>query len=273
MHSFKSLGRVGERVPCFAHRGKPVGRLPSHGAIDHAGELRWERGSQVAERSAREGSQEVFPFRHIRKRRIAASEVVKHGAPGKDVVGWTRRMSFILLARVERRRPGAQRFDAAFPVLVGDAEIDQSILPVGRFERVGRFEIPKNQTDLVQMRKRLAGCEPDRDNVPRIDSVLERVLFRQDLVERRAFDVFDCDVAVAVQLEAIIEAREKRVARVARENVLLVGCPIVRVATPLIEPDIVPSLLEETDAGRLAETSIARKTPPRGLCLRASQTR
>ena len=101
------------------------------------------------------------------------------------------------------------------------------------------------------MRKRRAGCEPERDEVPRIDSVLERVLFRQNLVERRALDVLDCDVAIAVQLETIIEAREKRVARVARENVLLVGCPIVCVAPPLIKPDIVPRLLEETDAGGL----------------------
>src|SRR3954464_4323562 len=98
MRSLKSLGRPGERVPCFTHRGKAVGRFPSHGAIDHAGELRWERRSEVAEGPAGEGSQEVVTFRHIRKRRIAAGEVVQYGAPGKDVVGWTRRMPFILLA-------------------------------------------------------------------------------------------------------------------------------------------------------------------------------
>jgi len=80
--------------------------------------------------------------------------------------------------------------------------------------------------------------------------VLKRVLFDQNLIKRGALNVLDYDVAVAVQLETIVEAREKRVARVARENVLLVGRPIVCITTPLIKADIVPCLLEETDAGR-----------------------
>jgi len=67
MHIFKTLGSLGERVPRLAHRGKPVGRFPGYGAIDHIGELRWERRSELVERPAGEGSEEVFPFWHIRK--------------------------------------------------------------------------------------------------------------------------------------------------------------------------------------------------------------
>src|SRR6516162_6538482 len=70
-------------------------------------------------------------------------------------------MPFILLARVERWRPGTQRFDTALQILIGDPEIDQPISPIGRLERVGRFEISENQTDVVQMRKHFTGCEPD----------------------------------------------------------------------------------------------------------------
>src|SRR5207245_1088601 len=136
--------------------------------------------------------------------------------------------------------PDAERRPAVFEVLVGDPEVDEPVATLGRPDQVRGLEVPEHKTELVQLRQRVSGAQPDADDLRASEPVLKVLRLLKHLVERLALDVLDDDVAISVDLESVVEVREYLTVAVAGQDALLVRRPLARVTPQVVEADVMP---------------------------------